>query len=53
MILACYIATLCSKYGLFDNEAIPAIVPKLVVTGAFQIFSNAGLRLTYTRLYTM
>ena len=41
MILACYIATLCSKYGLFDNEAIPAKVPKLVVTGAFHIFSNA------------
>ena len=41
MILACYIATLYSKYGLFDNEAIPAKVPKLVVTGAFHIFSNA------------
>ena len=41
MILACYIATLYSKYGLFDNEAIPAKVPQLVVTGAFHIFSNA------------
>ena len=35
MILAHYLATLYSKYGLLNNESIPAIVPKLVVTGEF------------------